>query len=227
MQRFSYQDFITAASPERFAAYRPAAGTDYDALCRYLWNIALCQSLYPALQTLEVTLRNTLQNALSQFYNNSFWFMPPASPLDRRGQQSVDDAIGVLTKEGKPLESGRLVAELNFGFWTSLFNAVYEQKFVNAILKPAFPHMPRYLRTRSTFSKRLNDIRRLRNRVFHHERIVDRASLPQEHAAIVETIAWVSPTMASAFALVDSFEDVHDRGLADLEQRVAMLPLAP
>lgn len=43
------------------------SGTDTtaDALSRYAWNVALCESFYPLLHALEIALRNTLDNAIS------------------------------------------------------------------------------------------------------------------------------------------------------------------
>ena len=49
----------------RLSTYRPAGGTDEEMLVNYLWNMALCEALYPCLNTLEVSLRNGLHHAAS------------------------------------------------------------------------------------------------------------------------------------------------------------------
>ena len=69
----------------------------------------------------------------------------------------------------KQIEAGRVVAELNFGFWTALMDRRYEQVLFPKLLKPCFPYMPRHERTRKNVSARFERIRRLRNRIFHHE----------------------------------------------------------
>ena len=55
-QQASQRDFLNrirqAVSDERFAAYQSRSNqNDLLALAYYSWNISLCESLYPALQT--------------------------------------------------------------------------------------------------------------------------------------------------------------------------------
>ena len=38
----------------------PEDTDDVDGVARYLWNLALCSALQPALHTLEITVRNRL-----------------------------------------------------------------------------------------------------------------------------------------------------------------------
>ena len=52
-------------SSERLAAYQLRMGQDGDLnlFSHYAWNMALSESLYPALQVLEVAFRNTVHHA--------------------------------------------------------------------------------------------------------------------------------------------------------------------
>ncbi len=77
----------------------------------------------------------------------------------RRAKQSIE-------REGKPLEPGRLVAELAFGFWTGLTSAKYEALWRDHLYKI----IPRRPVQSGAVHDRLNTIRKLRNRVAHHER---------------------------------------------------------
>ncbi|KTD25674.1 Abi-like protein [Legionella israelensis] len=90
----------------------------------YSWNIDLSQSLYPALQILEISLRNSLHHALSQNFETDQWF--DLSFLHPREQVQIQKVKDDLKRRKKPLETGRIVAELSFGFWTSLFDIRYE-----------------------------------------------------------------------------------------------------
>ena len=49
---------------ERLEAYRLDQAEPQIALARYLWNMALCESLYSPLQMAEIALRNALQRSL-------------------------------------------------------------------------------------------------------------------------------------------------------------------
>lgn len=183
----------------------------------------LSEALYPTLQTLEVALRNTVHQAASSAYNNSLWFDGPNTPLQRFEREAVVTAKDYLARRHKPIEDGRVVAELNFGFWTSLFNRRYEQVLWPRMLQPAFPHMPRRLRTRRNLSNRFNDIRKLRNRVFHHERIIHLQELSRVHTEIIEAIGWISPTLQAFVCKIDRFPHVHGNGLVEARSLIRSL----
>ncbi len=127
-------------------------------------------------------------------------------------QENVSGAKAKLAREGKPLEVGRIMAELSFGFWTSLLDARYEQGLWPKLLKPTFPHMPRQIRTRKNLSRRLNRIRHLRNRVFHHEPVWHWQDLARQHSETIETIGWISSELRDTMRIVDRFPVVYDAG---------------
>jgi hypothetical protein len=67
-------------SEERLDGYLSHAkcnNSKTNALIAYSWNIELSQSLYPALQILEITLRNSLHQALSTSFSTEYWFVRP------------------------------------------------------------------------------------------------------------------------------------------------------
>src|SRR5689334_21061592 len=55
-------------SAERIGSYRRGGADDEEALARYLWNIALCEALYPSLHFLEIALRNAVFEAAAATY---------------------------------------------------------------------------------------------------------------------------------------------------------------
>src|SRR5688572_16549675 len=91
-----------------------------EALIAYSWNIELSQALYPALQVLEITLRNSLHKSISKNFQTERWFELPF--LHEKEQLKISKAIRTIRDKKKPLTSGRIVAELSFGFWVSLFD---------------------------------------------------------------------------------------------------------
>ena len=185
----------------------------------------LCEALYPSLQILEIALRNTLDRVLTDKYGTTRWFEPPRSPLARWEQTAVEKAREAIEKRSKTVTPGRLVAELNFGFWTSLLDRRYEhgQILWPGLLKPAFGHMPRRIRTRRNLARRLNGARTLRNRVFHHERILHWEDLSLRHAEIMETVGWISPELQAIARVVDRYDQVRASGLAECCDRLDAL----
>lgn len=189
----------------------------------YLWNITLCEALYPALNALEIALRNSLCDALARRYGTECWFDRPGI-LIRLQPSEIDRAREKIKSKGKPETPGRIIAELGFGFWTTLLSGPYDRHLWKpsnyALLREVFPHIPYKVRTRTFIYKRYNHIRFLRNRAFHFEPIWTRSSLPDDHKQIIEAIGWISPTLRDTVAFCDRFPYVYERGRRDLEDKI-------
>lgn len=203
-------------------SYRQPGDSDRDVLARYLWNLALCEASYPALQNLEVTLRNTIHAAISTKYKTEFWMLAD-EPLSDRDYEDVEhsrDAIAQRLPQGREPTAGQIVAELDFGFWTSLLSPYYgyqpktrQELLWPKLLKPAFPYMtPPAFRSRENLAGRLNHIRKFRNRVFHHE-AVWKSSLAHEYAQILEAIGWISPDLQRLTIQISRFPEVLSAGI--------------
>lgn len=208
-------------SSERLDAYRgkpPQPISNIQLFGRYAWNMALSEALYPSLQILEIALRNTLHQAATAHFGQADWFDMSNVLQHQHERDAVQRAKIALSQQRKPHDASRIVAELNFGFWTSLFDKRYEQTLWPRLLIPAFPHMPRGQRTRSNLSAHFTKIRRLRNRVFHHEPIWHWHDLALQHLQIQEAIAWIEPAAYDLTKTLDRFPAVHGQSSAPLEQ---------
>jgi hypothetical protein len=211
-------------SSDRINAYRQSpSDTDLDLLERYFWNMALSEALYPTLQALEVALRNNIHTAAERLYATPDWLTRQPPLLHPSEQDQVVAAVGRLARSAKPVTSGRIMAELNLGFWTSLLDRRYEQRLWPQLLRYVFPNLPRRRRTRHTMSARLSELRRLRNRVFHHEPIWHWQNLPQLHRDLLETIYWLDRAMSSSILLFDRFPAVFTEGRAPYRRQLEQL----
>jgi hypothetical protein len=218
-------------SAERLESYRKPGGTDLDVLVNYLWNVELSEALYPCLQAIEVTLRNSIHSAASTRYQTEYWF-DLADVLLPAQAAKIQEERDELRRRGKPQTAGRIVAELTFGFWVNLFNRPYERAPHNAdnrwawhdrnlaLIDTVFPHAPRRVRNRESMRRRCDAVRDLRNRVFHYEPIWHRPFLDREHADILSMIGWISPRMRSTIGLCDRFTLVHHGGRQAIEERL-------
>lgn len=171
-----------ALSMERLNGYRlEAADTELDIIERCFWNMSLCESLYAPLQSLEIALRNSLHDNITAMFASDLWF--DTLPFLRRSE--LDDIASAKTRlriEGKMLTGSNIVSSLNFGFWTSLLDRHYHWYLDwPYLVNKVFSCVPRYLRTRENILKRLNDMRHLRNRVFHHEPIWNWPNIDLRH----------------------------------------------
>ncbi len=177
---------FSATSSERLTRYMRLAGGDRRrALQQYAYNAALGSAFHGPLQTLEVTLRNSMHTAMTERFG-AMWFELPA--LEQPQQNAVNDAKERLSWEKGPQDPGRLVAALSFGYWVALFAKRYEASLWRPSLHRCFS--PRQDRRR--LHDQLNRLRRLRNRIVHHEPILH-WDLPSDHDLILWTLNLLSP----------------------------------
>lgn len=205
----SFHEVSGSLSSERFAAYRKPGEDDLTVLTRYVWNMQLCEALYPALQCFEVALRNRLHNAIARKTQNPAWLHSTSPLLLTREQDSVQKACDELRHHKKPVEQGRLIAELMFGFWTGLLGGQYHSLWPKPqVLQKAFPGLPATNKPRQVLAARCTEIRHLRNRVFHHEPIWNDPKLAQKHQDLLNAIGWICPATARMTQTADRFAQV-------------------
>jgi len=228
------QDLFTSLtlclSEERLRRYQQSSESEKIALARYLWNVQLCEALYPALHAVEVAVRNSLHAAIATAYGQDDWYDFAPTVLHQTQQDQLAKAKRELSRERKALTPGRVVAALPFGFWTNLLNRYYETKGSQdprlwpRLLGPAFPSIPLTLRTRAALFARLGLVRELRNRAFHHEPICPvlyQPDLLQGHQAICDLIGWINEDLANAIGLVDRFRAIYSAGLTRCESQLS------
>ncbi|MHB2167504.1 hypothetical protein [Alsobacter sp. R-9] len=180
-------------SLERLGKYLSACDGDLSrALTLYERNTRLSEALYAPLQSVEVCLRNALERSLAARYGAQ-WMHDDGVPLARRTRDEIAAAEAAVSRAATPTV-GAIVAELRFGFWVGLLGQGYDHTLWRQALHRAFPH-GRGLKRRLVHG-RFNMLRRLRNRVAHHEPIHDR-DLAQDHGELIEAIRWVCPHTAA------------------------------
>lgn len=198
-------------SEARIGPYRQSNQQSETAIyAAYAWNIAVCESLYPILNAFEVALRNSTHTAASQRFGSEHWFI---GRLGKPEEYKVSSLRMQADPNGSNLpSSGYFLSGLTLGFWVSLFQGRYEQILWPWLLAPIFPYASSRQRAREPLYQRLDRIRRLRNRVFHHEPIWHLPDLQQRHQEILETIGWISPAMLAMTRLLDRFSTVYTGG---------------
>jgi hypothetical protein len=181
-------------SPERLAPYYALAGGDKAlGIKLYAWNSALSQALYTPLQGLEVTLRNGISAQLRAAYGPTWFELNPGPPLQYPLPDMLLKVRTDLGRHGNVPDHGRVVAELNWGFWTGVLAKRYEQLWRTHFRQVFHADGPL---TRAQIFQPLDDLRRLRNRIAHHEPILNR-NIAADYASILDLIRYISPTTAS------------------------------
>lgn len=202
-----HRDLEEALSFERFSRYLKWAGQDRQrAVELYTLNALVSESFYVPLEMLEVTLRNRIHRVMSDIAGET-WFFDESRLAIARQHGQVRDAGDELRQGGKDITPGRLVAALPFSFWTSMVSPAYETAWQQGLHRIARTPEDKGLR-RKEFSRPLHTLRVLRNRIAHHEPILE-WNLPKHHDNILMLTGWLSPAAAAWCRQHSRFPSVH------------------
>jgi len=197
-------------SPARLASYGVDGDDEITKITNYVWNLRLSEALYPGLHAAEVSLRNSIHEHVSSLHGPMWFYVHGLLEPGQLKQFANAVAFVAGKKPRRDVTDGRLVAELNFGFWVSLLSGRYDQRLwaprSYELLDSVFPNRDKHLR--HEIGARFALIEDLRNRVFHHEPIWRCASLAQEYADIREAIRWINPGLSEALLDDARFEFV-------------------
>lgn len=186
-------------APERMGPYLSSADGDHDrARLLYLWDRELSVAFLADLAILEVALRNSMSAQLTAKWGTE-WYKNHDMPLDDRSLLALNKAWASINGQKTP---GKLVAQCMFGFWRGLLDkgdhagraprrirSDYEVLW-RGVLDKAFPggraqakiDQKRWNRDFAlTVVSRVNE---LRNRVAHHEPLINGMPLPGQQTRI-------------------------------------------
>lgn len=221
---------LTAAlSADRFATYLQwTSGDQHLAERLYTYNVLLSAALYGPLHMQEIALRNMADRALEQRYGPA-WHLDPAVVTPGYQRNSVTNAIQSLQSAGKAGTRSQAVAELNFGFWSSLFGRQSHHLWQS--LRPIF--QARGIQ-RGIIAQNLRELRLLRNRIAHYEPIIA-LPLAQRYADITTITGWLSPSAAAWIAQYSTWPALYpavpilipDPGNGALMVAAAAIPYLP
>ena len=77
----------------------------------------------------------------------------------------------------------------------------------------AFPYAVKSEREVRKLNLRWTRVRELRNRVFHHERILHWEDLDDQHSNIQEVTRWISPELEELSKTLDRYTQIRQDGL--------------
>jgi hypothetical protein len=191
----------TFLSPERLAGYyRIARGNRKVGLLLYERNTEVSEALYGVIQGMEVTLRNAMHNIIVASTGRADWY--DTIGLNDSEIDAIYDAKKKIQEASDPITPGRVVAELSFGFWVRLTGWPYEKTLWVPYLHKVFPIKLK----RTAIHQRLLDLKSLRNRIAHHQRIIGKRDLLRDYDNLIETITWIQSDMAGWVKATNCFQ---------------------
>lgn len=167
-------------TPERIRSYLRVSDQDLSkALELYDWNARLASTFHEDLGRLEVLFRNTLDEAMTAYAALQDWNTPwyqrrelfpgRSGGKTLRAIQTARDRA--MAREDSEIH-GKVIAELNFGFWRYLCSRSYFTSMWVPAIASAFPNHPSpqdFRRIHEDVEHRMQQLHFLRNRVAHHE----------------------------------------------------------
>lgn len=213
----------SALTPPRLGSYFPPLvtvepnETQTEAAVRlYQWNAEIAAAMWPVMHVFEVVVRNAVSDVItavhgpSWTHQHAFWNKLP----NPRGVYSPrKDLIKQASQHPTP---GKVIPELKMAFWERMFTSRHDNDFWSQHLQEGFPYIAAhtYQQGRNQLRAMYESVRRVRNRLGHHESVSDptRFDLPKIHQNMMYVIGWRDPVVLS---WVDSFQQVD----ATLERR--------
>ena len=182
-------ELLEIITPVRISAYGKES---IDILIEiYIYNLKLSEAFYPALSLLEITLRNKICNAIEKLICKDWLIneLKIQNILENKEYQKLLDSANKIKKAVKTITNDRLVSEMTLGFWIHLCTKSYKPKLWDkkGFFELVFPNYTNngQLRKIAPIQNNLLAILRLRNRIFHHEIIINGKQTPQEQYQII------------------------------------------
>lgn len=171
-------------SEPRFATYlKKANGNEAFAFALYLYNARLAKSFLFPLSVAEVVTRNAVDGVFVQMFGVA-WHQNAEFQNTILTPESLAALQKAMRRAGSK-ERGKVIAELTFDFWSNLFRNDYANLW-RTKANIAFPGLT-HREGRRDIQLLVREINRLRNRVAHHEPILD-MNVPDLHAKIIKLV---------------------------------------
>ena len=178
-------------SRDRLAPYAHAAGSPDAAEALYQWNADVSAALWRTLGHVEVLVRNALHRELTDWsqhqHGTDRWYVAIDRLISYETRNDIRLARRRGTRNGRAETPGRVVAELNLGFWRFLLARRYDGTLWRYCMYRAFPGQ-----RRAEVERAIATLHVLRNRIGHHEPVHNRP-VADLLALALDVATWIDP----------------------------------
>ena len=175
------ENLVKLFSSNRLNSYKyDNNDTDFIVIERYLYNIEVSKSLYPLLSFLEISLRNRINQAIETVIKQN-WLLKELNQQNilfpNEHKKLLEAKQKLINKGHKNIGKDDLIAELSLGFWIHLCTkryktALWHKQGFFRIVFADYPNFSEFDKLSKVFPI-LQLMLKLRNRVFHHEIIIN------------------------------------------------------
>lgn len=189
-------------SLQRLSTYEKQASDLEGALKLYLWNANLSGAFFPCLHICEVTIRNAVSEVLFRLHGNQWpWDIGFINTLPNP-RHGYNPRNNLKQARDKLSDVNKVIPELNFVFWQTMFTRRHDEQLWLPHFRTMFPNADSNTEIAALRGEIFNDlekIRKLRNRIAHHEPIFKR-NLEADYQAIIKIIGYRSQDTAQWLA---------------------------
>lgn len=164
----------------------------------FIENLRVSAKLWIFFHIFEILLRNSISDRLILMFPEQPWWQS-AEVLLSQERHTVHSAQRKISEKKGQFEIGDVIGELNFGFWVELLSSKYHKRLWAYGLGQAFPQ---YRGKRRDLHTAVERLRKLRNRIAHHEPILNR-DLDYDLKLLVTLIGYIEPRVS--VALVENY----------------------
>jgi len=215
---------LPTLSAGRFTKYLAEASGDTDpALDLYRWNGETSSALFEDIGVVEVALRNSIHEQLTLAFGAAWYSKAELFDDETRAVISRAWSQNHISDLPQPVQPGKLVSTLTFGFWTTLLSRgshsrgvpPFDQKlsYDELLWKPSLHKaFPGSTGARASVLDVATLVRHARNRVAHHQALawgvpiighIDkvtghtrRLGISAAHAAVLELASFLDPGLS-------------------------------
>lgn len=189
----------------RLAPYLRRAEDPATALEFYRWSHAMASECWTVIAHFEVLLRHQIDQSLQEHTQEREtgipWFFQ-TSLLPDITHEPLRRQVERLQTEGR-LDRDQVIAGMSFGFWKSFFSS---DDLWRKALHRVFPH--RSGLQRKDVTARLEGIRKFRNRVAHHDSLLN-VDIPHEVRSILDLARSMDADYADWIEANSSWTDLY------------------
>ncbi|MDO5652417.1 MAG: Abi family protein [Moraxella sp.] len=175
----------------RLSTYRKLTNSLDAALALYGYNTRLTKEFFLCIQVCEVVVRNAVSEAIVKVHGNDWAWQSgffATLPNPNKGYNSREN---IAKARHNQKDINNVIPELNFVFWQLMFTSRHDKQLWIPHIQNVFPNADDVDKKelRESLHNDLNQIRRLRNRIAHHEPIFNE-NLVNIYEKIIKIIAY-------------------------------------
>ena len=165
-----FRKFLSSPRLEKYLEF--ADGDPEQALRLYKQNLDISFAFQILLHFCEIAIQNAIAETFSKAHKDDW-------PWNRPFKESLKEAhrttLNKVTDRVAGKATGKVVVNLNFIFWEQMLAKRYSKLWSHEIHN-AFPNLPENRGSdelQQTLQKEIHKVRILRNKIAHHERIIE------------------------------------------------------